>query len=115
MNYDIDYFIKKFEAIPEEKWITDLQLDQDGNSCALGWCMTEEDRVHSLQNWSYVAHWSGHETEEGKVLWENILPRAVTLINNGQDTRYQQATPKQRILAALQDAKRNCTKELEHR
>jgi|SRR6185369_2141332 len=116
MNYDIDYFIRKFEAIPEEKWIEGAQIDQQGNSCALGWCMTDQKRERLIKNGIYsdgvMGSWDGHTTEEGSVLWEHILPLKVALINNGNDPNYTQSTPKQRILAALRDAKQNCNKEV---
>lgn len=94
MNYDIDYFIRKFEAIPEERWCTG-QLHKGNQSCALGHC--------GLKG-------TGTWTEEASVLWWNILPERVTRINDGYYLAYTQATPKQRILAALEDAKKNCKK-----
>lgn len=40
MKYDVDYFIEKFEAIPEEKWIKGGTYDfaGTGNHCVLGHC-----------------------------------------------------------------------------
>lgn len=38
MQYDVDYFINKFKAIPKEKWIKGGLFDypHTGNHCALG-------------------------------------------------------------------------------
>lgn len=99
MNYDIDYFIRKFEAIPEEKWCTN-QFHNGNQSCALGHC--------GLNN-------GGDWTDEASVLWYTILPDGVTKINDGDHSEYAQDTPKQRILAALQDAKKNYTKKVDHK
>ncbi len=37
-NYDLDYFIQKFEAIPEEQWCQILCTNSDDQHCALGHC-----------------------------------------------------------------------------
>jgi len=37
MEYDLEYFIAKFEAIPEDKWCTGV-LRSLNRSCALGHC-----------------------------------------------------------------------------
>lgn len=37
MNYDVDYFINKFEAIPDEKWTTN-KYERNGQYCAYGHC-----------------------------------------------------------------------------
>lgn len=36
--YDVDYFINKFEAIPEKNWTTIKLSDGQGACCALGHC-----------------------------------------------------------------------------
>lgn len=105
MNYDVDYFISKFEAIPEEK-IGTSQL----TGCAYGQCASI---VGSTQDGCY--------TEEGQALSKimQMVPKATdeygflhfmqyipARINNGDVPEYQQPTPKQRILAALYDIKR---------
>lgn len=41
MKFDVDYFIAKFTAIPDEKWCRYHLLDQ-GRSCALGHCGERE-------------------------------------------------------------------------
>lgn len=48
MKYDVEFFINKFEAIPEDKWCTHRFGDGEGRHCALGhcegegWAITEE-------------------------------------------------------------------------
>lgn len=37
-NFDIDYFIAKFEAIPDERWTVGRLTDDEGRHCALGHC-----------------------------------------------------------------------------
>lgn len=38
LKYDKDYFIKKFEAIPGDRWIVNDFIDSEGRCCALGHC-----------------------------------------------------------------------------
>lgn len=98
MNYDVNYFIKKFEAIPEEK-MGEMILQR---GCALNQC--------GMTNY-------GHTTKEAEALmdlFEDSFPHlaskdtrfaVVFRINDGQHD-YRQPTPKQRILAALYDIKK---------
>lgn len=100
MQYSVDFFISKFEAIPEEEWTTGTQQNEIGQRCAFGHCMPEEIRCYGRLEFGF-----GHTTDEGIVLWK--LLRSPARINNGKDLRYPQPTPKQRILAALYDIKAN--------
>ena len=92
MNYDVDYFITKFEAIPEELWMIEYfeEVQKDGRitRCALGHCGASD----------------ANYSEEAKTL-NLLLNYLVAGINDGANDRYQQPTPKQRILAALRDVK----------
>jgi hypothetical protein len=92
-TYTRDYFIAKFEAIPEDKWCTD-SYEFQGRHCALGHCGLN----------------GGNDTpaatpEEAGVLLELFreIRASVTDVNDGLDARYRQDTPKQRILAALRE------------
>lgn len=86
-KYTKKYFIEKFSKIPSGKICTDMLMLKPGIHCALGWC-----RVSSL-----------HElTPEAKAI-EKLLYGETADINNGHNPRYQQPTPKARILAALRD------------
>lgn len=87
-QYTREYFIAKFEAIAPERFCTGEFLDDDGNSCALGHCGLN----------------FGVDTAEAAALMR-LFSRVglVSRINDGNDYRYPQPTPKQRILAALRD------------
>lgn len=87
MNYTKEYFIAKFEVIPEELWCTHVFTQGDGICCAYGHCG------------STAAH---PFTPERKGLY-NLLRDVgmVARINDGHHERFPQPTPKQRILAAL--------------
>lgn len=89
MTYDVDYFIAKFEAIPEEKWCKYCYTDGDRH-CALGHCG--------------VSPGSG-AGDEAMALYTIFSPLSVTAINDADYHPYTQPTPKQRILAALRDIK----------
>lgn len=100
MNYSVDFFIAKFERIPEELWCIAMFDDGAGKHCALGHCGTK----------------NGFKELVGEAVGLNILfcgisekiGRYVSVveINDGHDPNYQQPTPKQRILGALYDIKK---------
>lgn len=102
MKMNAQYFIDKFEAIPEEKWTEFVQIDNHGKRCALGHFLPSEYR--NTKDWINGGYNCGAQTVEGKALTK-IFGDAYTIasINNGQYPRYNQPTPKQRILAALRD------------
>jgi tRNA 2-selenouridine synthase SelU len=87
--FDVDYFINKFSAIPERKIITRFLNDKNGNHCAEGWCR----------------FWGGNHEDCLNILLNSIGINWASEINNSKIGKYQQPTPKQRILAALQDIK----------
>jgi hypothetical protein len=94
VNYNVDYFINKFEAIPEDQWCTGTFVDPyNGSHCALGHCGVNKN---SNTNWP-------QESLDLMKLLHNYVN--VTSINDGKDFKYQQETPKQRILAALKNIK----------
>ncbi len=90
MNYTVDYFIQKFEAIPEEWWCVTLYTRGE-QKCALGHCGV------SMKD----------DTEEGEALSYLFISNfgMASTINDGGDSRFPQATPRARILAALQRIK----------
>jgi hypothetical protein len=91
-TYDKQYFIDKFAAIPEDRWITSFYADPDDDSrcCAFGHC-----GVRFLM--------SGPNDGEEAAALASLLQHRTASINDGQHESYQQPTPKQRILAALND------------
>lgn len=96
-KFDVDYFIQKFEAIPEEKWCTVKYRDR-GACCSLGHCGEGMDDEYGFS-----------VTDEAEALKKMVFigldDADVPSINDGQDNRFQQPTPKQRILAALRQIK----------
>lgn len=114
MIYDVDYFINKFEVIPEEMWTTGSFTDDWGACCANGhlgmrnhlMCKkyaTEEasafQRVVSVLQ--ITKNWGVSPVIDND--WGYSEKAAI--INNGDSNEYKQPTPKQRILAALYDIK----------
>lgn len=88
-KYTVDYFIEKFEVIPEDRWCTGRYNGPNDTHCAIGHCDTGQ-----------------FYGEEEIALMEVFgLDFDVVLINDGKDSRYHQPTPKQRILTALHDVK----------
>lgn len=91
MTCDKAYFIAKLAAIPDKLWCSGSLVDDVGRCCVLGHCGR-----------------SGANSPEGHAL-EKLFPSRyygkllVARINDGEDPRYQQRTPKARILAALRD------------
>ena len=92
MKYDVDYFIKKFKAIPASKWTTGEYV-KDTKYCALGHC-----GANKITGYGHI---------EEAVMLSKLLGTAdtVTAINDGEHAFYQQKTPRARILAALKTAK----------
>lgn len=103
--YTLDYFIQKFEKL--NNWCIGIRTDEYGNHCALGHC--------SPNNYG---SWDDETPESGalsKLFFDNKIfypgydvevVHGVAAVNNGTHPKYQQPTPKQRILAALQDIKK---------
>jgi hypothetical protein len=89
--YNVNYFIKKFEAIPEGRWTKGDYIDEEGCMCALGHCGYRGSDSHIFRI-----------SDEGAAL-NSLLKYRTPGINDGSDERYDQPTPKQRILAALKD------------
>ena len=99
-QYTVDYFIKKFEAIPEDKWTTRTYCLYD-KRCAMGHC-----GVSTYKN-------DGKEADALRRIVVIHFGTTVSLINDGDIPAYQQPTPKQRILAALYDIKKMQEKDIE--
>jgi hypothetical protein len=104
MNYNVDFFIEKFEAIPEEKWGIGRRVDTENRRCALGWCYPTSKEARRSESIMFADY---GEAEMLIELFELSLIRGVGGVNNGTNMNYQQPTPKQRILAALYDIKSN--------
>lgn len=100
MNYDVNFFISKFEKIPESKWAVGTQNSHDGSRCALGWC-NPEYKTGSKKEFSSLLDLF----EANGIMGYFGILGGVARVNNGSHPNYQHPTPKQRILAALHDIK----------
>jgi hypothetical protein len=112
MIYDAQFFIDKFDAIPEEKWTTGF-FELNGAHCANGHCgvtdsnyksnIKEADALVALLRTLEITTLTDYD---GFGIFE-----ITANINDGFTSEYQQETPKQRILAALYDIKKLQTKD----
>jgi hypothetical protein len=96
MKYDSNYFINKFKHIPEHRWMTGnygTGEDISAPHCALGHCGA---RLRPSDD---------PEAEVLSKLFLDNLSQSVAFVNDNCYGRYDQSTPKARILAALQDIK----------
>lgn len=99
MKYDVDYFLKKFDAIPEDDWCAGAFADSNGRHCAYGHC-----GVYEVKEEGCITEISTSEGDQLEAMFESSGMHA-HLVNDGDTPAYQQPTPKQRILAALHDIK----------
>jgi len=91
--YNAQFFIDKFDNIPEENWLMGKYSDGAGKKCALGHCG--------------VIHGWLDDSQAAALVFVLATQGANPVdVNDGHDVRYTQATPKQRILAALRDAQK---------
>lgn len=96
--YNVDYFIAKYTAIPEELWTVDTREDGFGRRCAHGHCApTNVNAYQSCNTPEEVALRALSDLQDDDCFFVNV--------NNGRHRKYKQSTPKQRILAALYDIK----------
>ena len=103
--YTLDYFINKFSSIPDEKWC-EGEYDVGYAKCAMGHCGYALEKA--------IANISDGYSEESKALqklFNKTKTPAVEAINDGEYYQYQQDTPKERILAALNDLKNTQPRE----
>lgn len=84
MIYDVHYFIKKFEAIPEGRFCR-IMDDNNGSHCYIGHCTASESKTLGID-----------------LLYNTLKFGAGSLAAN-KIPKYQHLTIKQRILAALYD------------
>jgi hypothetical protein len=84
--FDVDYYIGRCEALPESEWCTGTVLNAAGQCCVIGHFF--HDGIDGLSR-----------------AFKGVLDLSLVKVNDGEEARYQQPTPKQRILAALRDIK----------
>lgn len=99
-EYTVDYFIEKFEKIPETAWTCYVWENAEGSCCALGHCSVRRPEHMGNPEAAALLRIFG-DGEEG---YPNVLT-----INDGRHDLYKQDTPKQRILVALKDIKTRLT------
>lgn len=111
--YTVDYFIKKFEAIPEDRWTT-CELHMDDKKCVAGHCGITEVNLRCSEGGSSEVFVGRSQAVIMATALANILApltmytnkyEIIWNLNDGFYIEYQQPTPKQRILAALYDIK----------
>lgn len=108
MVYNSEYFRQKFESIPENNWIIGALSDNRGRCCAQGHCMINIGQ-HEGSAWvdeRFIPGTESHALVEvfgGKAKMGGFT---IAIVNNGNHPDYQQSTPKQRVLAALDDIQR---------
>lgn len=102
--YDVDYFISKFSAIPEDKWTTGcLKDNRTGACCALGHCNAD---------YSYTALGADSSVEANNLRRIfKVKQLEVPEVNDDMSGLYNHlgTTPKARIIAVLEDIKRSGT------
>lgn len=91
MNKTASDFITKFSTIPEKNWTTNKYTDGNGRCCAYGHC--------GLTGTS--GEYMNTEASDLCTLFKTA-GMSVASINDGEVKQFPQATPKQRILAALE-------------
>jgi len=111
MIYNLDYFIDKFEKIPEEMWCIGTP-ERDGKRCAAGFCgfvfgTGERGASAELLSLHFLLSTLKLTTPDSTRSYSIPFFNTVTMINDGYIFEYPQPTPKQRILAALYDLKAN--------
>lgn len=99
--YDVDWFIRFYEAIPEDRWTANRLHDGD-RSCAMGHLCKLLDKMPKMND-DHIG-----SINSLFVLYLGSVPPA---INDGRIDEFTQPTPKQRILAALHKIKELQTSE----
>jgi hypothetical protein len=109
MKFDIDYFIAKYEAIPDELFTVHLFENYEGQKCSVGHCGVYDKAgitPESLALKQVLAELPVTSKRTGELVVDafSTFPVKASNISDGLVKEYPQKTPKQRILAALCDA-----------
>ncbi len=102
-TYDVNHYIEKFKAIPDDKWYDGGDYFNPKNNdcrCALGWLLERDEKTGGWTDGGYLS-----EFHQLNVIFANNGMN-VHFINDGKNKRYNQDHPKRRILAALNDIKK---------
>lgn len=98
-EYNVDYFTKKFEAIPDEQWCT-TSLGYGGKHCVMGHCGVISD---PHEGWVGTAEAEGLAAVLGVRGWRDLWEINDGYLGSAEIKGLE--TPKARILAALQAVK----------
>lgn len=105
-TYDVDYFIKNFEAIPEDKWfIGNFNSPDNSKSCALGHCGIRGEKVNSLLSLFTANNLNVAIVNDGSISPFVFFDKEGLCKAKNSKKYFHLPTPKQRILAALYDIK----------
>lgn len=103
---DIDFFIKFYEEIPEEKWCVGQFENNNGQSCAIGLLgVRQQGGLFNYIKTELFESFCKVVPSEQNIFMNGLYPNCVSSVNNGLISRYQQKTPKERVLAYLNDIK----------
>lgn len=94
-KYNVDYFIKKFNAIPSKNWGT-KQYKKGNRFCAMGHCGVFSDGWRPVYN---------DEALELSTLFMTHIGTTVQYVNDNRNKNYRQSKIKDRVLSALYDIK----------
>lgn len=113
MPYNKEHFIRKFSEIPEHHWTTGTTYDpHSGGRCAIGHCgedtMKEKGVGYGEEATALIELLANHyfptycnntpKVSDDRKHWAVVNINDASIENRG---RFNQPTPKQRILAAL--------------
>ncbi len=104
MEYNKEYFIEKFKAIPDNKWICNGDLQNKDNpeiGCALFHCGVRVQGYNYIHTDESLA--LGKLLSKEKVINEEDYFKIVYRINDGVDLN--NTTPKEAIIKALEKLK----------
>lgn len=105
-DFTVDYFIKKIEAIPEDKWCEGV-LYKDNKCCASGHCGLKKEEVND--DGQLISTDNNEFLSLARLLISVTkhydLYEAVWNLNDGFVSKYDQNHPKQRVLSALYNIK----------
>jgi len=103
MEYTKEYFIKKFEAIPEENWVTGPKgfICKNGKACALGFTgVSGEGGIGytvTEETMALIKLFGGNNfNKDCELVWS---------VNDGRQKKYKGRSPKRRIINYLKALK----------
>ena len=91
---DLQPFIEYLVQTDESEWAVDVVRTKDGKNCLFG----------HLVDWYYGKGYEGSIStawDAFEAMWMNTY--VIYPINDGQNPRYQQPTPKQRVVAYMKN------------